>query len=927
MKSPESPRRSASPPPAPPDPLFEQDKSTHPESALGTAEPASGGGSFISSSLKVGGTLAGYRLVKKLGEGGMGMVFAAEDIRLKRRVALKLMKPEVAVKEQHRQRFIREAQAAARVEHDHIVPIFQIGEDNGVPFIAMPFLKGEPLDVRLKRARLSIPEIVRIARQTAEGLAAAHEKGLIHRDIKPGNIWLETTSDGGYRVKILDFGLARFSSENQQLTQSGAVIGTPAYMAPEQARGRPVDHRAYLFSLGCILYEMTVGKRPFTGVDTMAILTALALDTPAEACIVNPAVPRPLSQLVMRLLEKDPTRRPASAREVAETIRKMQPENMVVVVAPAAPAEESNPWADIDAQSMTEVPPAESEPSVMSLSPDSEVDSKHGGSRSSTRKSEPARSSDPRSGYSSRSLRRVDTAHVTARAKWIIGGGLLAIAAIVAILIILAKNQQNSSQSSNQGQGNDQNQNPSRNPVAGSGENFAIQFNGKTSFVDVPTLRFQGGPHTVEAFITPASSAQGSDGLIVGLIRAGGIVIEQSGDSWQGAVLSDTGSANIQSAANTVNAGQRVHVAFVWNGTAGVLYVDGKKIQTSPGKPPYGFTNPGMTIGGYPRADGVLDRPFEGTLDEIRISKIARYEKDFRPQSRFESDRNTIALYHCDEGHGTALKDSSQNGYDGKVTGVKWVKPASATAKVPKSAPAITGNFALAFDGKTNYAVLPGLVRNEPGPVTLEAEQHSLAGVTDPGFQGKSATQVFIHEGLFCSAHLTADGSISDDFATAQAVTCPKWTHVAYVYDGMEGRIYVGGVLSQTLKRKIELVNDAPQFNYSQIGGGKWIKDQPTESFFDGEIRELRVSNTARYDRDFAPDKRFEPDISTVALYHLDDGQGDVLKDSSAGGHHGKVHGAKWVNADETSASAPNTRPLAGEFALRFDARAWAAIK
>jgi serine/threonine protein kinase len=229
MKSPESPRPSANPPKVDFDPLFGAEKPTHPESETGTAEPETDGAHVVTSELKVGGTLAGYRLVKKLGEGGMGMVFAAEDIRLKRRVALKLMKPEVAAKEQHRQRFLREAQAAAAVEHDHIVPIFQIGEDNGSPFIAMPFLKGEPLDVRLKRSRLPLPEIIVIARQTAEGLAAAHAHGLIHRDIKPGNIWLETTGDGAHRVKILDFGLARLSGgENQHLTQSGAVMGTPA---------------------------------------------------------------------------------------------------------------------------------------------------------------------------------------------------------------------------------------------------------------------------------------------------------------------------------------------------------------------------------------------------------------------------------------------------------------------------------------------------------------------------------------------------------------------------------------------------------------------------------------------------------------------------------------------------------------------------
>ncbi len=306
------------------------------------------------------GRLGGYRIMRVLGQGGMGMVLEAVDLRLRRKVAMKVMKPEIAVKETHRQRFLREAQAAAAVEHDHIVPIFQIGEENGIPFIAMPFLKGEPLDARLKRARLDVPEIITIGRQTAEGLAAAHAQGLIHRDIKPGNIWLESNPSSTFRVKILDFGLARLSSDELHLTQSGAIMGTPAYMAPEQARGKQVDHRADLFSLGCIMYEMCTGQRAFTGSDTMAILTALALDTPTEPSEVNRQIPPALSRLVMHLLEKEPGRRCASAREVVDALRKQMPDNTVVVVSQSSPiAESSSPWADIDA-SMTELP-AESE--------------------------------------------------------------------------------------------------------------------------------------------------------------------------------------------------------------------------------------------------------------------------------------------------------------------------------------------------------------------------------------------------------------------------------------------------------------------------------------------------------------------------------------------------------------------------------------
>jgi serine/threonine protein kinase len=187
------------------------------------------------------GRLGPYRVLQVLGAGGMGIVFHAEDPQLKRSVALKAMLPTLGGNESARKRFLREAQAAAAISHDNVVHIYQVGEDHGVPFMAMQFLEGEPLDSRLNREGLLSPaEAVRIGRETAEGLAAAHQRGLIHRDIKPANLWLERP---GGRVKILDFGVARATSDSAQLTQTGAIVGTPAYMAPEQARAKSIDHR------------------------------------------------------------------------------------------------------------------------------------------------------------------------------------------------------------------------------------------------------------------------------------------------------------------------------------------------------------------------------------------------------------------------------------------------------------------------------------------------------------------------------------------------------------------------------------------------------------------------------------------------------------------------------------------------------------
>ncbi|HEY7153383.1 MAG TPA: serine/threonine-protein kinase [Gemmataceae bacterium] len=278
------------------------------------------------------GRLGPYRVLKVLGTGGMGVVFQAEDPKLNRLVALKTMLPELAANADFKGRFLREARTAAAIEHDHIVAIFLVDEDRGVPFIAMPFLRGEQLEDRLqKEGKLPIPEALRIAKETAEGLAAAHERGMIHRDIKPANIWLE--GERG-RAKILDFGLARSAAGGEsQLTQKGMIIGTPRYMAPEQAAGKTVDHRCDLFSLGCVLYRMTTGQLPFKGSDMMSTLVSVATETPKPPHKLNPEISPQLSKLILDLLAKEADDRPATAQDVMGLLEELEKE------LPAAPTQ------------------------------------------------------------------------------------------------------------------------------------------------------------------------------------------------------------------------------------------------------------------------------------------------------------------------------------------------------------------------------------------------------------------------------------------------------------------------------------------------------------------------------------------------------------------------------------------------------------
>jgi serine/threonine protein kinase len=268
------------------------------------------------------GRLAGYRIRKLLGQGGMGLVFLAEDLHLQRPVALKVLAPKLAQDPDFHQRFLREARAAAALKSDHIVTIYQAGEDRGVPYLAMEFLKGESLDRWLERGKWpTVPQSVRLVKEMALGLAAAHAQSLIHRDIKPANIWLEAPKG---RVKLLDFGLARLVRDDQQLTQTGLVMGTPAYMSPEQARAEPLDARSDLFSLGCVLYELLAHQQPFQGSSVMAQLTALMVDEPRPILELNPQCPAELGELVGQLLKKKPADRPASAKAVVEKLQQIE---------------------------------------------------------------------------------------------------------------------------------------------------------------------------------------------------------------------------------------------------------------------------------------------------------------------------------------------------------------------------------------------------------------------------------------------------------------------------------------------------------------------------------------------------------------------------------------------------------------------------
>ena len=283
-----------------------------------------------SGDFPIGRTISHYRVIGKLGAGGMGVVYEAEDIRLKRRVALKFLPDNLAHDPRALQRFKREANAASSLNHPSICTIYEVEEQDGQPVIVMELLEGESLKERIRKGTVPADELLDLGIQTSDALTAAHAKGIIHRDIKPANIFMV----GPGRVKILDFGLAKAipkhrpeiepSDNDQSLTVEGAIPGTTAYMSPEQVSGEEIDARSDLFSLGVVLYEAATGRRPFVGKNNVLTMNAILNEGPITPSRVNPELPAAFDAIIAKALEKDRTLRYQHASEIGADLRRLK---------------------------------------------------------------------------------------------------------------------------------------------------------------------------------------------------------------------------------------------------------------------------------------------------------------------------------------------------------------------------------------------------------------------------------------------------------------------------------------------------------------------------------------------------------------------------------------------------------------------------
>lgn len=612
------------------------------------------------------GRLQRYRILRVLGQGGMGLVLEAEDERLERRIALKVMRRDVAENVSHRERFLREARGAARVESDYIVPIYEVGEDNGLPYLTMPLLKGRPLDEILRQPnRLPLAQTIQFGREIAAGLTAAHEAGLVHRDIKPANVWIETRPGQSARARILDFGLVRTESDTGTITQTGTILGTPAYMAPEQARGDALDFRADLFSFGVMLYEMTVGHRPFKGSNTMALLSSLALDEPPAVAELDPTVPERFSQLIQALMQKDAAQRPQRTTEVLATLVVLERQATAREQSPAGTAISNQPVAEkTKIRSATEVKPANHSPSDR---------------RSESAVAEPQ-------------TRVVPGPVPRTKRPWaVIVGATLGCLALAALVVSqwppkptgVGPQQQPLQPSPREVQ-------PQIAEVSNSAQAYVLEFDPNTS-IELPTFDLDPAqPLTIEGwgtFQSPPPNAQ--DPLIVALDF---VRLRISTDhKWVVSFNTPTSESKtrIFKSDQPLSFNRRTHFAVVWSGERLAIYVDGQRQQTQPMIAAGHSPEPYYTLGKSPAAPS----SFVGQLQAIHISRNARYtEATFSPAEQLSADENTLALYRFEpsllENGRDELRDSSGHNQHGKIVDASW-KPAAeqpAPAIVPFSA-------------------------------------------------------------------------------------------------------------------------------------------------------------------------------------------------------------------------------------------------
>jgi serine/threonine protein kinase/formylglycine-generating enzyme required for sulfatase activity len=898
--------------------------------------------------------LGNYVVLDKLGQGGMGMVLKARHKRMNRLVALKVLSPAVVKTADAMKRFQREVEAAAKLHHPNIVAAHDADEVNGTHFLVMEYVEGTDLSVLVKtKGPLSIDQAVKCVLQAARGLEFAHAHGVIHRDIKPANLLLDKHGT----VKVLDMGLARIEGETgsqAELTSTGAVMGTVDYMAPEQALStKSADARSDIYSLGISLWYLLTARPVYEGDSLMARLLAHRETPPPSLKGVRSEVPAALDSLFQKMIAKQPKDRCQTMTEIIaflETCLQQQ-----AVSTKSTPSFTAGPSEESKLSEFMGVFGVGTDPNAPTRSVPKQVES--------ATLAAPSRGSEYEATVTStKSTEGTDPATLTNLVRSTPTKPLsrqrlrLAIAASMVACVLIAGFVIFGSSTTSQSP-------PSSNPLPSSGTGVASSGSSSSSapaqpsrdgalvipsrpnspIVAAKALRFAGvgqhvdeinpqlevnQPWTAECWVTPGD---------LDIVNPESRLLFSSEVAFLAAVRTEAGDLRWWASANEAQGPQfyfsdhpialhrRTHVALVYQENALWMFLDGQ-LQGTPLPVPL---SP-RTVGFQPLPCVYSSRPdrsngngFTGDIDEVRLSQVARYKAPFTPSDRFDSDPQTLLLYHFDEGQGNRLTDSSGKESHGRIVGAAWVSvPATGpSSRASQSLPPI-GDFALRFASgqTTDYVELPPDVRfddTRPGTVEMWIPAREVITGTPLFLVGDRKFLKFQFDEPNRSRLVVVPELVPQDESPMISISAPSIEfrpgplHLAACWSGPKScRFYVNGKKFGTARDSRSLFADYPTstIGYKTLNG---LATNLPQTFTVGQVR---LSDVERYTAPFAPPRLLEADEHTQALYRLDEGEGDVIRDHSGHERHGRRYGAMWVaRPDETGVFLDDNPSLAFE--------------